>query len=259
MPSASEHHDIRIVSVDVIPPMGYPFLSIKEPATKVQFARERTLACGKPLYEVWDFRKRRLLGYNIPTSVFQETRKHHDWPVDLKDWTALPCETRHEFFKTQQLVTDLFPGLPIASSKSITEKLIQQSYRGYVSNEDIEEEVVKHAKYCWTAFLPRMEHKRREGKMSVWEEETVDVSVRSRIRSVLGEWMMQDNSTKKENFFGRHGLLEVVRKRDSLGAEVEYEGAKTYGGKLVWMNDGSMSIVGAETVAAGQKPTRRFL
>lgn len=108
---------------------------------------------------------------------------------------------------------DVVPELPVMSSKVITERLIRHSYRERISITDVENEIVKHARYCWTSYAFRLEQRKLEGTTGHWEEEVVDLMVRSRLRAVLRKWLGKGRSADyKERFLQQHELESVKNK-----------------------------------------------
>lgn len=203
-----------------------------------------------------DPRKRKIVGFNIPTEILLAARIHCAGHMDPADWKSLPRETRQEFYRTQQLIMDIFPGIPECSSKVITENLIEKSFWGRVSNLDIEQEVVHHAKHCWTGLASRVEQKKREGKTGAWEADKEETNVRRRLRTVLGRWMGDVANVEKERFFDRHHLGDVAAIIEN-GKQVEAGRVAGYGGAMVW-NEGTLTIIGV-TTDPGEKQFKRFL
>lgn len=199
------------------------------------------------------------MGFNVPTPVFLAARAHRDGKADPADWESLPQDTQHAYFKTHQLVMDLFPELPHPSSKIVTDRLMEQSYRGRVSTADIEREVVEHAKYSFSGYCSRVEQKRRVGKTSLWEADKEDLAVRPRMRAVLGNWMGGRSADFRERFFWRHSLMgpetKVVNEiRAGLGSEAVLRG------QLAWCDDRKTILgLGMGPMEFGEKKVQIFL
>lgn len=206
---------------------------------------------------IQDFQNGSLLGWSLPSHVIVEARKQSDGLACLTEWTALPQEAQQHHFQTRQLVMDIFPALPVPSSRIITERLIDESYRGRFSNEDIEEHVVEHAKTNFTNYFVCLEQSDREGRrICPWEEDAVGSTVRPRMRAVLGTWLGMDASMEfKEKFFERHKLA-VWGDRKVDVAERKVEKGVGRGSEMLWFG-GKMMIAGSQE--SGGESVRRFL
>jgi hypothetical protein len=142
------------------------------------------------------------------------------------------------------------------SGKIVTERLIRHSYRGRISKKHVEDEVVKHARYCWTRYCVTLEERSILGIAGRWEEEAVEKMVRPRLRGILELWMGNERSAQfREDFLSRHRLGN-----DIDGAAVGSKGGVVIGGGLTWF--GGAETVGnmrAGTSPREQRRERRFL
>lgn len=192
-------------------------------------------------------------GYHIPSQLLFEAREHRG---GLADWQKLPIDKQKVHFHTQRLIMDQFPDLPILSSKIITERLVRASYRHRISKTDLENEVVEHARHCWTSYASLLEQRRREGKIGFWDEDDVDLIVRPRLRAVLERWLGKEvNPEYKQLLFNRQKLVDISQQ--SVYTKTT---EKIVGGNLMWYGGKeTVANMRAGFVEPGERSVRIFL